>query len=497
MEKTVLQMTGIQKAFFGIPVLRGIDFTLNEGRVHAIMGGNGAGKSTLMKILTGVYKKDEGTIQMFGEPVIIQDYATASKRGIRMIFQELSDIPTMTVWENIFLNHEWRKGVLLDKKGMRQKAIELLKRFDMDIDADELMGNLGVGYCQMIEIVKALSMDAKILVMDEPTASLSSSEVEVLFSLIKKLKEQKVSVVYISHRMGEILRIADDLTVLKDGQVTFSGPTEGMTIDQIVNYMLGKKEKNQMEWHENLYTECQKEIMCVERLTLDDRIKNISFSLNQGEVLGIAGLLGSGRTEILESIFGIRKPVSGKITVSGEEIELGKTADAIRNGIALVPEDRRREGLVLAHSIYHNTILPSIDRLRRRILIDKKQAVSMVNESVASLNIKTHNNETLVQRLSGGNQQKVVVGKWLQTAPKILLLDEPTAGIDIGAKGEILNIVRNYSNKGNAVIFVSSEISELLAVADRVLVLHNGKILKEFKHDEIESEEVLENAIQG
>ncbi|MDR1688780.1 MAG: sugar ABC transporter ATP-binding protein [Clostridiales bacterium] len=496
MGEILLQMTGINKSFFGVPVLKDAEFTLEKGSVHAIVGGNGAGKSTLMKILTGIYTKDSGTIKLEDSAVEINGYSAAGKLGIRMIFQELSDIPTMTVWENIFLNNEIKKGPLLDKAKMRRESQELLSKFKIDISPDTLMSDLGVGYCQMVEIAKALSMNARILVMDEPTASLSANEVNILFGLIETLKAQQVSIVYISHRMGEILQVADSITVLRDGGIVHTGRTENMTIDDIVGHVLGKKEKGQMQWHENRYDGEKQELLRVDGLAASDRVKDISFTLNKGEIIGIAGLLGSGRTEILETLFGIRKALEGSIYLNGEKIAPRSAQQAIEHGIALVPEDRRREGLVLIHSVLQNVILPVIGRISKKIFVDGKWAKKIADDCIKALNIKTPGRQTTAKRLSGGNQQKIVVAKWLETKPKILLLDEPTAGIDIGAKGEILDIVRDYANSGNAVIFVSSEISEMLAISDRILILNNGRLCGEFRHYEIESEEVIQRAIQ-
>jgi ribose transport system ATP-binding protein len=498
MSESVLQMRNIVKSFYGNTVLNDVSFSLEKGHVHAIVGGNGAGKSTLMKILTGVYRKDSGEILIEGQSVDFSGYSGATSAGIRMIFQELSVVPTLSVVENIYLNHEEKKGLFNDDKSMRGGAKKLLDRLGIDIPVNEKIANLSVGYCQLVEIAKALSEKIKILVMDEPTASLSDTEVTRLFNIVRTLKSEGVSIVYISHRMNEILEIADEVTVLRDGKHIITGEAKNLTIADIINYMLGDAERNAFEYHERQKIENLGVMVDVSGLSVDNLVTDVSFYVNKGEIVGLAGLMGSGRTEILESLFGIRKMQKGKITIQGKPVEIKNTRRAIQAGIALVPEDRRREGLVLAHSLKNNLLLALFERVKKnKLLIDNKKIRKISEESISDLNIKTNSIDTQMSNLSGGNQQKVVIAKWLKNNPKLLLLDEPTAGIDIGAKGEIIKIIEGYAAQGNSVIVVSSEISELVAMCDRIVVLVNGKKTKELTRNEIKNEGVIQHAIQG
>jgi ribose transport system ATP-binding protein len=498
MGEAVLQMRNIAKSFYGNNVLNEVSFNLEKGHVHAIVGGNGAGKSTLMKILTGVYKKDAGEILVDGKKVEFSGYSDAASAGIRMIFQELSVIPTLTVVENIYLNHEERKGLFNDDKSMREGAKKLLARLGIDIPVNEKIANLSVGYCQLVEIAKALSEKVKILVMDEPTASLSDTEVTRLFSIVRTLKSEGVSIVYISHRMNEILEISDEVTVLRDGKHIITDEAKNLTIAGIIDYMLGDTGRNAFEYHERRKTQNPGVMIDVNGLRVDNLVKDVSFHVNEGEIVGLAGLMGSGRTEILESLFGIRRIHKGRITIQGKPVEIKNTRNAIRCGIALVPEDRRREGLVLIHTLKNNLLLALFDKVKKnRLLIDNGKIKNISEESIADLNIKTNSIDTLISNLSGGNQQKIVIAKWLKNDLKLLLLDEPTAGIDIGAKGEIIKIIEDYAAGGKSVIVVSSEISELAAMCDRIVVLVNGKKTKELTRDEIKNEGVIQHAIQG
>lgn len=497
MGEYVLQMRNIVKSFYGNTVLNNVHFDLKTGHVHAIVGGNGAGKSTLMKILTGVYTKDSGEIVVDGKKCDFSNYNDANSAGIRMIFQELSVVPTLTVTENIFLNHEYKKGALLDDKRMKEEAHALLRRFDLDVPIDEKICNLSVGLCQLIEIVKALSQKAKVLVMDEPTASLTANEVERLFDIVKSLKASGVSIVYISHRMNEILSIADEITVLRDGRHIITEDAKNLTINGIINYMLGEAAKHSFEYHERSRRENPDVMLEVENLYVDHLVKDVSFSVNEGEITGIAGLMGSGRTEILESLFGIRKIQKGSVKIQGRLTPIKNTRDAINAGIALVPEDRRREGLVLPHTLKINMLITLFKQVTGKVLIDEAKIKNLTRMSIQELNIKAQSADSQISSLSGGNQQKVVIAKWLKNNPKLLLLDEPTAGIDIGAKGEIIKIIEDYAQKGNSVIVVSSEIPELIAMCDKIIVMVDGRLTRILTRNDTLSEEVIQNAIQG
>lgn len=497
MNEYVLQMKNIKKSFNGIKVLDGVEFALKKGHVHALVGGNGAGKSTLMKILTGVYTKDSGSITVGGEEVNFFSYSDANKAGIRMIFQELSLIPTLTVTENIFLNEEEKKGILTDEKRMEAETKKVLEQFGIEIHPKEKVSNLSVGLCQLVEIAKALSKEAKILVMDEPTASLSDSEVKLLFEIVRILKEKGVSIIYISHRMNEILEISDEVTVLRDGKYVVTEESSNLTVEGIIGFMLGDKKGNSFSKKARNYQKDVTELLRVEELCVDGLVDHASFTVKSGEVVGLAGLMGSGRTEILEALFGIRKIEKGRIFIDGKPVRIKCVQDAINSGFALVPEDRRRQGLVLEHTLKDNIQLPIFKQTRKGLFIDKEKINIFAEKSIEELDIKTDGINKIVSLLSGGNQQKIVVAKWLNISPKVLLLDEPTAGIDIGAKGEIINIVVNYADQGNSVIVVSSEIAELVAMCDRIIVLFNGKIVGELNRNEITDEGVVQHAIQG
>jgi ribose transport system ATP-binding protein len=496
MNEYALEMDQICKSFNGVVVLDHVNFKVKQGEVHAIIGGNGAGKSTLMKILTGVYTNDGGTIRVNGKEVKFNNPNDSKNNGVTMIFQELSLVPTLTVAENIFLNQEPVKNSLIDYKTIRNRTKEILDSFEIDIDPDAVVGDLSVGYCQLIEIAKALSRETKILVMDEPTASLSESETVILFNLVRRLKAKGVSIVYISHRMSEIFGIADAITVLRDGKNIITESSKDINMEQVIEYMIGSKMEKAFEWVERDYKGDNSTILEVKSLSVGTSVNNVSFKLKKGEVLGIAGLMASGRTEILESIFGIRKRTGGNIILEGKEVHINNVQDAIENGIALVPEDRRRQGLVLDHTVKENLTLPILKRLQKFMFIDDKKSNDIVDQYIKQLNIKTDGGNKVIKLLSGGNQQKVVIAKWLVNSPKVLLLDEPTAGVDVGAKGEIIDIVRKFANTGNSVMLVSSELAELLAVCDRILVLHDGILTKELNRKDINSEEVLQHAIQ-
>ena len=494
----ILEMKGICKSFGGVVALKDADLRLKEGNILSLVGGNGAGKSTLMKILTGVYTKDSGEIFLSGQPINFRSYDDASSAGIRMIFQEFSLVPSLTVYENVFLGSEIKtKANLLNKKEMIKKTRILIESLGMEIDPEAMVSSLSVGYCQMVEIAKALSTDAKILVLDEPTASLSDNEVEILFRTIRRLKEQGVSMIYISHRMNEILNISDDVIILRDGLVVADEKADDLTIQSIISHIMGDNVAKSFVWTERKNPPSAELMLEVKDLVVKGLKAPVSFKLKKGEILGIAGLMGSGRTEMLQALFGMRKCESGSIQIDGKETSIRNVKDSVQSGLALVPENRRKEGLVLQHTIKANTIITVLDRIKKWALISEKRADALVSEKVRELNVKTDGIHKTISLLSGGNQQKVVIAKWLASNPRVLLLDEPTAGIDIGAKGEITEIIRNFADEGNSVIIVSSELVELMAVCDRVLVAFKGRLTGEFDRKEIASEEVLQHAIQG
>lgn len=499
MSQAVLEMKDICKSFGSVPVLNKVNFSLAAGEVHALVGGNGAGKSTLMKIMTGVYSLDSGEVIINGKKTIIQNMKDAKDNGIAMIFQELSLVQTMTIAENIFLGEEIRKGCFRDSAEMNRKTAEILNYLGLNVDPNTVVSQLSVGMSQMIEIAKAISKNAKILVLDEPTASLSDSETANLFKIIHQLKEKGVSMVYISHRMNEILEIADSITILKDGALVISDQISNMTLDKIISHLVGgETSQKKFEWVERNYDANGEDILKINHLKVNNKINDISFTVKKGEILGIAGLMGSGRTEILETLFGQRKKLSGTIELFGKQIQNNSSRDAINSGFALIPEDRRKQGLVLEHTVKDNAILPMISKLvyNHSFIINEKNTQELVKKDIEQLNIKTSGSTKKINLLSGGNQQKVVIAKWLNTNPKIMMLDEPTAGVDIGAKSEIIDIIRKFADEGKGVIFVSSELTEMLAVCDRIITIFDGKITGNIARKDIKSEEELQNAIQ-
>lgn len=496
-QNPIISLKNVHKSFGGVSVLNGVDFDLQKGSVHALVGQNGAGKSTMMKILTGVYTCDSGAIYIDGSKVKMNSYSDAVSHGISLIFQELSLIPTLTVAENIFLNREILEGPFLDKKSMERKAHKLLQSLDIDVDVHSRVEDLDVGVCQMIEIAKALSVNAKVLILDEPTASLSEKETAHLFTLINSLKQRGVSMIYISHRMAEIFKICDTITVLRNGSIVTTKPTRDYSLTGLIEDMIGRKTAALTTADEELASKCTgRPLMTVEHLNCGSRLKDVSFELREGEVLGLAGLMGSGRTEVVESLFGLNKDASGQVTINGQPYEIKGVRHAIDSGLALIPEDRRREGLVLMHSVEENLIVPIFDKFKRGLLLENKKVADIAERSILDMAIKTHSRKTPAFNLSGGNQQKIVVGKWLNSAPSVLLLDEPTAGVDVGSKREIIDKVRDFVGENRAALFISSDILELISACDRFIVFYDGKVTATYDRSEI-TEEVLQYAIQN
>lgn len=494
----VLKMENISIAFNGIPALRSVDFNLKAGEVHALVGANGAGKSTLMKILTGVYKKDSGTITLNGKQIDMNNPSDAQKHGIAMIYQEFSLVPTMTVAQNVFLKREKRTlfRFLINDKDAISESRKIFKKLNIDIDPRVKVGDLSVGYMQVVEIAKALSVSGtKVLVMDEPTASLSEAETAMLFNFISDLKKSGISIVYISHRMKEIFQICDRITIIKDGKAILSESCSNLTMAQVVESTVGVDAEKAFQWYQRETKPSGEPQLEVKGLQPNLKMKPIDFSVQHGEILGLAGLMGSGRTEIVECLFGISKPIQGEVRMNGKLITSVK--GAIKEGMAFLPENRRVEGLVLGHSIRINLMMANLRNYKRTLLMNDKKGKTVTDEYINRLRIKTDSTEKIVGLLSGGNQQKVVFSKWLSRQPSMLILDEPTIGVDIGAKAEIIEIIRTIANQGVSIIVISSELAELLAVSDRLIVLHNGEKIGELSRNDIESEEVLHHAIQG
>lgn len=492
-----IDLRGIEKSFGSNPVLKNVDFSVAVGEVHALAGENGAGKSTLMKILQGVYGKDAGTISVAGKPVEITDTFAARKAGVGMVFQEFSLIPTLTVAQNIFLTNEPTKFGLISDSKAKEMAAKLFAEMQVSVDPSATVEHLPTALWQLTEIAKALAQDAKVLIMDEPTASLAKHEAEALFSLIERLKAKGIAIVYISHRMDEVYRIADRITVLRDGVRVLTEKLTDLTPVQIVEAIVGRKSAAHLEHLDRSSKISDEVVLEVENLSSGTKLVDVSFSVKKGEILGLAGLMGSGRTELVNTIFGVSKANTGTIRINGKTVKITSPREAIKNRIALIPEDRRSQGLVLDHPVTENLTLPIIESLKTNGLLSNKKFAAKSQEIIDMFSIKVAQPSIRVGSLSGGNQQKVVIGKWLATDPTILMMDEPTAGVDIGTKSEILDLVRAIADSGKSVILISSELPELLAVSDRVLVLKDGLVLKTLNRNEIPTEEFLQLEIQG
>ena len=481
MSEYVLEMTGVCKSFPGVKALDHAQLKLRPGKVHALMGENGAGKSTLMKCMFGIYKMDEGQIKMDGAPVTIHDPMDALHKGIAMVHQELQPIPARTVGENIFLGRYPLKKLfgfipLVDHKKMYADTAELLKKVRMNFDPKQKVGELSVSQMQSVEIAKAVSANCRVLILDEPTSSLTANEVEALFRIIEDLKAENVAIVYISHKMDEILRIGDDVTIMRDGKYIGTWEAKDLTVDKIITQMVGRELVNLYPKRENVPGEVVFEVK--DFTSINPRsFRDISFQLRKGEILGVGGLVGAQRTELMEGIFGIRSHSKGQIFYKGKEMHISRPKDAIDQGIALLTEDRRGSGIMGVLSVADNISISSLNQyLDAGFLINSKKVENLVQENVQKMNIKTPSSKTQIKSLSGGNQQKVLIGRWLANAPDVFILDEPTRGIDVGAKYEIYCIIAELAKAGKSIIMISSEMSELIGMSDRIMVMCDGRL---------------------
>ncbi len=493
-----IRMRGIVKSFGANDVLHGVDFELRRGEVHALVGGNGAGKSTLMKILQGVYHRDAGSIDVDGVPLEIESIHQARAAGIGMVFQEFSLIPTLSVAKNIFLGAERRDAVgLLDDRDSVVRAREIFERMGVEIDPRAEVGNLPTAFWQLTEIAKAVAQNARVLILDEPTASLAKGEVDALFDLVRRLAVDGMSMIYISHRMDEIFEIADRITVLRDGNTVLTDSLGNLDHDTIIHAIVGRKVEGHFAWRPRDVDREGSPLLSVEGVNAGRRVRDVSFTAHAGEIIGLAGLMGSGRTELARCLFGIDRIESGTVRVRGHEIALDGPKAAIDAGVALVPEDRRSQGLVLSHSVQENLLLTLLGGLRRGPLLDRSRMRRRATDLIQEMDVVATSADIPINRLSGGNQQKVVIGKWLATDPDVLILDEPTAGIDIGTKVEIIERIRTLADAGKVVIIISSELPELLAVADRIFVLRDGSIEQDLDRSDVPDEHALQLAVQG
>uniref|UniRef100_A0A7V4DHT7 Sugar ABC transporter ATP-binding protein n=1 Tax=Candidatus Caldatribacterium californiense TaxID=1454726 RepID=A0A7V4DHT7_9BACT len=489
----ILHFEKLTKRFPGVLALNGVTFSIRRGEVHALVGENGAGKSTLIKIVTGVYQKTAGEIFFEGKPVNFSSPHEALKNGIAAIYQEFNLIPALTVAENIFMGHHFvTRRFFVDWNRMRKEAQELMRFLDVDIDVDQKVRDLGVAKKQVVEIAKALSHRARVLIMDEPTATLAQKEIEGLFRIIKFLKSEGVTIIYVSHRLEEIYEICDRVTVLRDGQHIATRDVQDVTMEDLIRMMVGREV---VERFPRVSHTAKGEVLRVEGLTRRGVLENISFSLRKGEILGIAGMVGSGRTELLRAIYGVDPIDGGKIYIRGKEVRIRSPLDAINHGIALLPEERKVHGLVLLLSVLDNLGLPVLPLVSVRGFIQDGRLRAIAQDMVQHMNIKTPSLFQKVMYLSGGNQQKVVLGKWFARNCDIYLFDEPTRGIDVGAKVEIYHLMNRLLERGASIIMVSSELPEILAMSDRILVMREGRIVGELSREEATKEAILRLAL--
>ncbi|HCM27028.1 MAG TPA: D-xylose ABC transporter ATP-binding protein [Treponema sp.] len=487
----LLQMKNVSKQFPGVRALDNVELSVKKGTVHALMGENGAGKSTLMKCLIGIYAPNQGTITFKGEQITIANTHYALSKGISMIHQELSPIPHMTVAENIYLGREptqWNG--LVDMKLMNRNASELLERLNIDLDPRFKMHRLSIANTQLVEIAKAVSYDSDLIVMDEPTSAITESEVEILFSIIRALRKKSISVIYITHKMDEVFKICDEVTVFRDGRYISTDPIEKLTSAQLIQKMVGRE----------LVEMFHKERAVIGETVLDvrdlsgHRFRNVSFEVKRGEIFGVAGLMGAGRTELLESVFGVRKTHGGEIHIHGRKVAIHEPVDAIRNGMALLTEDRKLTGLYLNANVRDNMAIANINEYMQGPFVNFRKIDSDCERMRILMQIKTPSLQQTIKNLSGGNQQKVLISRWLLTEPNILILDEPTRGIDVGAKSEIYRLMIEFAKQGKSIIMISSELPEILGMSDRIMVMHEGDKVGELSRAEATQEKILHMA---
>ena len=486
----ILEMDNIEKTFPGVQALKGVELKVAPGEIHALMGENGSGKSTLMKIVMGIYHRDKGLIRLYGKEVSFNNPSQALEQGIAMIHQEFSSVMDMEIAENIFMGREIRKNVsfLVNLKEMRKQAKILLQEFGLYLEAETPMRNLSVGQRQLVEIIRAVSCNAKIIIMDEPTSAITENEVDVLFSHIQRLRSQGVSIIYITHKMEEIFRISDRVTVLRDGEYISTQKTTSLDPGVLVKMMVGR-ELSEVYPKKNIVL--GEIILKVKNLSLGYKVKSVSFELRRGEILGIAGLVGAGHSELMETIFGLRKKSGGTVELNGKDISIKHPEDAIHYGFALITEDRKYSGLNLAGTLADNITIVSIKQLTKFGLLNRENENRCTKEYIQKLKIKTNSVDTPVVSLSGGNQQKAVISKWLVGDPGIIIMDKPTRGIDVGAKWDIYRLMGSLAETGKGLIMISAEMPELIGLCDRIIVLSEGRVTGEFSGPHYSQEDIM------
>ena len=496
-QDVIIEFRNISKTFPGVQALDGVSFSVKRGQVHAVVGENGAGKSTLMKIVAGLYQSDGGQVILNGQPQHIRDANAALELGIAMVPQELNLVPEMTVAENILLGIEPRRGLgVVDRKALQLRAGEVLVSLGVGIDTYEKAKNLSVAEQQMVQIARALAFNCKILIMDEPTAPLSKRETDALFDRVRHISERGTTILYISHRMEEIFEIADRISVLRDGKLMRTLDRADSTYDEIVRLMIGRELSDFLHERERRKQGCEV-ILEVRGLTREGLFEDISFRLHKGEILGFAGLVGARRTEALQSVFGYPPPDGGDVLIEGKPVTIRRPYDAIRAGIAYLPEERKAQGLFLVMSVLENVTIPFIKRFQKRFSISRREEATEGMRLSEQLSVQTPSLSQQIRYLSGGNQQKVIVARWLGSGSKILILDEPTRGIDVNAKAEIHSLVSDMAARGESIIMISSELQELMAMADRIIVMCEGRIVGDVNPQEATQEDVLRMAMWG
>jgi len=495
MSENILEMKGISKSFPGVKALDDVSLVVRKGTVHALMGENGAGKSTLMKCLFGLYSMDEGEIQYEGVSVRIVNPFDALRRGISMVHQELQPIPERSIAENIFCGRYPTviPGVV-DHAKMNAETTEVLKKVGLDCNPERKLGTLSVSQIQLVEIARAVSVNARVVIMDEPTSSLTGGEVAKLFSIINALRDEGVAIIYISHKMDEILRISNEVTILRDGKYIGTWPASELTTDLIITRMVGRQITNLFPPKANTPGETVLEIKDYTSIN-PKSFRNVNFALRKGEILGVSGLVGAQRTELMEGLFGLRSTINGSITYKGQTFKCSRPKDAIDHGIAMLTEDRRLTGIFAVLSVADNISVASLRKyIKFKLMLDKKKIVALVDDNVKKLSIKTPSITTLIQSLSGGNQQKVIVSRWLANNPDVFIMDEPTRGIDVGAKYEIYCIIGDLAKQGKSIIMISSEMEELIGVADRIMVMCDGRVTGFVDGEDMNEETIMELA---
>ena len=491
MSEYLLEMKDIHKRFPGVYALKGVNLNLKPGEVMTLVGENGAGKSTLTNILGGIYSKDQGQILINGQDANINGVLSATAHGISIIHQELVLVPHLSVAENLFINRELGDGIFIDDKKMLKMAQQYINNLGLDINASSLVSDLNIAEQQLVEIIKAVSFQSKIIIMDEPTSSLSENEIKALFKNIRKLKKMGIGIIYISHRLSELAQIADRITIFRDGETVGCYDVDKISNDEIVHLMVGREVSN---YYTRSFSKHNDVVLEVSHIS-NKKVKDISFTLYKGEILGISGLVGAGRTEAVEAILGFSSYHSGIVKLNGKEVHFMSPAEAYDSDIAYIPEDRRGESLFPMQSVRFNTTLRVLNQFMHGFFVDYEKEQNITQKYIEELGIKTASQNTKIQNLSGGNQQKVVIARWLAQKPRILVMDEPTRGIDVGAKAEIYELMNKLSEAGISIIMISSELPEIINMSDRIIVMREGAVSKEFTHDEATQDKIMQYSV--